>query len=639
MKKNAFSRYICFLLLYCGVFILLVVIQFTRTGNFNYRIGDMQISGRYSIADDAPETARNIETVFAGLRPDSPAVDFYSLDGAASVYFSGLEFKLASQPRSGRNAAGSVFSLTDTKGDILEIFPEYVFFPENEAVFILPGGSILSFSNINSELRISAQFGQGVSGIDIPFNPYRASAVNFNDDSGFAISFSGKRYGFNRAVQNLNTWRLNLSDSAPSVSYRVLPDKIEVKIEDFVIPQTENRQVFTRAFSQWTGDSFTSWRQNIYQADEDIVIAWSAEALRRGGYGTGASIIPASFSGGNGRTHESSVYQFDRRTGIWERSVRNIHVYERDKTNRITRMLQNRDTGVFTEKNLIEYLAMRGLNNLIDEAVSLAAGMSSSEISQELYPGIFESKVEINKRRPGGSNPFEQLAEAVCLVIADALKRDGDRVFVFSGQTAGLEYNIRLGTALEAWAGVTEHEDWAQVGRSLVLSVIASAANDGSVPVSVSINPEGEFVPSTGRIGSARLYRLLGLGDYSPRWVETGIDGILIWTAASPMNLTRDDRQMVLTAGFPAGETHYIMLTNIRPFAAIQIGETNWRRATDFESYFGSSGWNYFPQEQTLVIKLRHRSQTERVRILFNTPAPSAPRPQPAPPPSPPVDD
>jgi hypothetical protein len=58
--------------------------------------------------------------------------------------------------------------------------------------------------------------------------------------------------------------------------------------------------------------------------------------------------------------------------------------------------------------------------------------------------------------------------------------------------------------------------------------------------------------------------------------------------------------------------------------------DQNWRRASDFEIY-DSSGWNYFENEQTLILKIRHRVNVERIRIYY-----TVPRVEPPPPPPPP---
>jgi hypothetical protein len=107
--------------------------------------------------------------------------------------------------------------------------------------------------------------------------------------------------------------------------------------------------------------------------------------------------------------------------------------------------------------------------------------------------------------------------------------------------------------------------------------------------------------------------------------VITETDGIWAWTAASSVNIVRNDTMLDIFVRFPVGETHYVMFRNVPPFALLQIYGMNWRRAYDFESYYNSSGWYSFEQERILVIKLNHRSSTENVRIYFTIPRTAEP--------------
>ena len=629
MKKNVLPRYFGFLLLSSVIFVLLVIMQFTHQGNFSHRIGEMQISGRFFLEEGASAADLSLHD----LRP---------LQGEASVLFGGLEFRLASMSGSGRGqrrgAAERGFFLTNGQGESREVFPQYVSFLENEAVFVLPGGTRLSFATTEanpSEIRISASFSEDVSTIDIPFRPKRSSVILRSGENNFGISFNGNRYGFSRNLQGIEAGRLILSSAAPSIFYSLITDRRSVNPEHFFVSQAATPQAFSQTLSQWTNENFALWVQNIAQADEDMVVAWASEALVRGVYSGASSLIPASFSNSPARTWESSVFQFDRRVGVWAAAVAPIVAAENERTNRITRLLGERDTALFAERDLIHSLAIRNLNQLIDNIASFAGSIEPSSVTLEMSPGVFESRVEFNRRRPDAINPFDSLAEAANLVVAEKLFRDGDRVFVFAdgaNGTADLEFNLRLGAAIEAWAGETGREYWTRVGRSLVFSVLSSAA-DGFAPASMTMSAGGTFVPSSSRVSSARLYRLLGRGEHVPRWIPTGIDGILAYTAASAVNITRTATQMDILVDFPAGETHYLLLTNIDPFPLLQIYGQNWRTAVTFESYYNAPGWIYLPAHRVLVLKLRHRTQVEPVRILFTVPPPPPPPPSPAPPP------
>ena len=619
MRRRVALRIILYLLLNCTAFVLLSAMQFTRRGNFSQRVGDMLISGRYFLDGEIPEgESRRL------------------LDGGASVFFGGLEFRMLALPDSD---AGIV--LIGASGERRQVVPETFTATESEAVFFLPGGAELSFASQGTggpqrgmpELRISGKFPRGVSTIDVPFRPQRSSVARDSDRGTFSISYNSGRYQFSRSQQGLEEGRLVLSPFSPAITYLAVTSRPQNNPADFIVQQAGTAESFSTALNLWKAISFEGWGRSMSpQADEDMVVAWCAEALRRGGYRAAASTIPAAFSTNPGRTWESSVYQFDRRVGVWERAVRAISEQEREKTNRITRLIAGKNVGIFAESRVIEFLAVREQGRLIDDLAALTQGIDPFEVTLAASCGIFESFTGMASWRPRINNPFEALAETASRLVAEGLYRWEDRVLVFSDGLADAEFNLRLGMALHEWGERSGKEDWAALGRSLALSVI-SLVDDGAVPAMLSIGPKGEFVPAPGspsrEISSARLYRLLGGNDHLPRTVATGAGGIQAWTVATSVNITQNDQHMDINISFPVGETHYIALRNVRPFPLLQIYETNWRRASDFEGYYDSSGWYYFESERTLVVKMRHRTNVERVRILFTVPAPPPPPPPP----------
>jgi hypothetical protein len=591
MRKRIFPRIIWFMLLNCVVFILLVVIQFTPGGNFSQRIGDLQINGRYAPESDA-------------------ASDRRSLDGGTRVSFGGLEFQLAS--------------------------PAYITLLEGGAAFILPDGRELHFISHNSgELQINGKFPDEDSAIEIPFKAQKSSAMR-DIGSDTVILYNGRRYQFSRSPQSLKLGKLVLLAGTPSISYRVVPDAKEFIPADFIVRQAETAQSFTNELSGWIDRNFALWGP---QSNEDAVIAWCAEAIRRGVYRTAVSVVPVSFSTDPQRTWESAVYQFDRRIGVWERAARAIAEFEREKNSRVSRLLAERDASLFAEERLIEFLAIRGYNDLIDNLLSLAGELDPAAMTLEMAAGILESCSDLDKWNPLISNPFVPLAERAFQLTAADLQRADNQVFVFDDGLASIEFNVRLGLAINKWAEKSGNSEWAGIGRSLLYSVISLSDDNGFVPASLRTGGTasstddsspigvGVFSPSAEWINSAKLYRLLNDNEYLPHATATGTNGIWAWTTSTSVNVTQSDNQMDISVRFPVGETHYVMLRNVRPFALLQIYEMNWRRAFDFESYYNSSGWYYFEQERILVIKLSHRSNVENVKIYFTAPRISEPSP------------
>jgi hypothetical protein len=110
----------------------------------------------------------------------------------------------------------------------------------------------------------------------------------------------------------------------------------------------------------------------------------------------------------------------------------------------------------------------------------------------------------------------------------------------------------------------------------------------------------------------------LGLGEYAPRAVSigSGVNGIWAWTAASSVTATQENNILDITVNFPQGETHHMMIRGVRPFAKIQLYNMDYRTDPQFERY-DSSGWIYSAQDQILVLKMKHRSTAEHIRIYY----------------------
>jgi hypothetical protein len=78
----------------------------------------------------------------------------------------------------------------------------------------------------------------------------------------------------------------------------------------------------------------------------------------------------------------------------------------------------------------------------------------------------------------------------------------------------------------------------------------------------------------------------------------------------------REEGVLDVSVDFAAGETHYMMIRGLRPFTKIQLYGIDFRTDPRFERY-DSSGWAYSASEQTLILKMKHKSPIEHVRIYF----------------------
>jgi hypothetical protein len=609
MKKYVFPRILGFLALYCVIYIALVMLQFTNKGaRFSRQIGTMTISGQYRMSADQEIPADTNE---------------YFLTGGTLVFFGGLEFNLKNRDDQFDKDG---FILINAAGDRQPAVPERMILSGDTARFLLPGGTEIVFSALYSgsgpELRISALFGSGVSGLDIPFGSQRSSITRGIEDGRFTVLYEDVYYSFTGSIQGEERGRLLLDNENDSVAYRARPGQKAFNPDDFVIARSESEETFNEAFDRWRDQSFSYWSGNMLPGDEDTVIAYCGESLERGNYEEALASISSTVLPAGQRTYESSVY-----LGSMPAAQRSFTAAEREKLNRISRLISQNSPDLLKESHAFEFLLIRNYTNYINGGINFIRSIDPETLTLDMVPGIFEGYMDLKQWGFRDDNPFERLIEqSRSLVIEDIQKDVGhDRVFVFLNDRAESAFNLRLGKALCIWAADADNAGWTALGRSLVLSVLSLADDECAVPSALVRSKTGELgedqsegSPDGARFSAAKIYRILNPGEYYPRAAKIGSDNsIWAWTAASSAAGVQDNETLDILVTFPVNETHYMIIQGIRPVSRIQIHNRDWPPDSQFERY-DSSGWAYYSESRILVLKIKHRDTADqRVRISY----------------------
>ena len=584
MKKPVFPRILLFLLLYLGVFIALVYIQFSKQGSFTQKAGSFVVSGRRRL----PE---------AGDPPSAP--NEYLLEGDTHVFFGGIDFGMIGA------GEGHTLLLTGSDGTKEAAVPERMRISGESAVFTFPGGTELEFSTQYSGgallMLISGVFPEDTSGIELPFKPMRKAGISETGEGHFIVSADGVNYSFDRSPMDANAKLLYINAGGAPISYRVIPEHRGSSPDDFILPQALTDAAYNEAINRWRDQNFSQWSRTISeQTGEDAVLAFAAEALARGTYKAAVAAIPAAFLRSPSRTHESSVY-----LGGLDQASRSLNSRERERMARLSRLINEKSLEFLKEPNVIRYFAVRGHFNFMDAAAELVRTIDPAILALDITPGILEGYLDWNNYRPNQENPFERLVNQDCFVVLESLTRtsdeSGSRVFTYTGNPGDTEFNLRLGKALLAYAETLEDNTWTGIGRSLILSAL-----------------------SMDDVSAARLYRILNpMEDTYPKSLAVvSSSNIWAWTTAQSVSASQQNDELNITVRFPSGESHYMLIQGILPFARIQLYGMDFRTDPQFERY-DSSGWAYNSQEQTLLVKMKHRTAEEQIRIIFR----EAPRP------------
>jgi hypothetical protein len=606
VKKPIFLRSVGLATAYAGVFIILVTIQFANRRSFTLKVGDFVVSGAYSAQETGAAPPQGSE------RP---------LEGEVSILYGGMTFFLTADEDS------DSLSILSSSGSREHPRPVSMTVSDRGALFRLSGEAEISFSNRQSgrtqELLIAVDLPEGSQALELPYRFLRFSRIRRNADGESYVTAGGKSYRLNAPTVDFERRLIVITALEPSVSYGTVPGAEAFDPSRFILDAARNKRTYDEALNRWRDQSFVLWQALADRdLDEETALAYLAESVSRGAYQTAAAALSPEFLGGSERSFMSSVY-----LGRMDQALRSSIVYERENVSRLSALIAQGSADFLRDPHVIEFLALRGQGSLIDGGAAILASIDGAAPDLDLLPGILEGYTDWLLCRPAADNPFEALADQACLLLSEKilLSHQGERMVVFDGETADLEYNIRLGAALTAYGEHSGQEVWAGIGRSLVLSALAFVDETGKAPLVLRLGASGgiEADPDTAQnsaLGSARIYRLLRLGDYSVRAVSllAGENGVWAWTAASgaSANFDRENNMLDISASFPRGETHYMLIRGIRPFSQLRLYNIPFRTDPRFESY-DSSGWTYSPSEQTLMVKMKHQLPREHIQIYY----------------------
>jgi hypothetical protein len=578
MRKSLASRIAALAVLYCVIFFFLAMVQFSNKGNFSLSIGEMTLKGNYLLSKDGENMQETGEESKERL-----------LTGGVKLFYGGLEFNIKEERQKGLELKSA--------GGVKQINPEYMIVTDTSVSFGLPGGTLLFFNTFETsrgpELQIIAELAEDVIEVKVPITPRRSSI--YQENGQYAVLYDGLNYFFTAQGQELQNGMLTFTKENTFISYHSRFMQTAFDPQDYIIAQSNN---YSAALANWKEASFNHWSQNAaVLQNEDDIIAFCTESLTRGGYNAAVSTVSRFLLNNPRQTFRSSVF-----IGGMNNAIRSLTTYENERLTLINRLIRERSPLILNEEHVIDFLFTRNHSALALNIIDMVYNMNPDLIISDYCPGLFEIFLDMRRWRSSADNPISHLTDQILFVISENLSRDTtDHVFASNSQGINMEYSLRLGKALNDWAEITHNTDWAAIGKSLVLSALT---NTGA--------------------GAGNLYNMLNSSEYPIRATWLADNGIWALTVSPNVRASYSEGNMNITVTFPTGMPHFVIIRGITPFLKLQIHDMDWRTDSQFERY-DSSGWAYYPQEQILVLKLRHRTATENVRIFYR----EEPRPVP----------
>jgi hypothetical protein len=605
MKPRFLHKVIALAALYFCLFTLIVFVQFAGTGGFNRQIGALHISGSFK-----PEADRA-----AAPQPVENSVEQAVNDGIR-VSFCGMEFNLT-------GGADNGLAYIDSERHIGAAYPEAMALSKNEARLRLSGGQEISFyvnddKNIK-ELTISALIKNDIDQILLPFSTDKKAAFEYNEFGSFTVKYGNAEYTFETPNIDRDTKRILLSRINPLAFYRIVSDNGDTSnFSEAIVSGGMEKPFYNEIIQNWCDKAFAYWdsRIKVGRVDESVVVSYLAEAARRGALIQALDIIPAAFK------RESVTFLSSPFLGRLNASMRGFIEFEQEKMAGLASRAKTDPSVFLTEERVFEYLARRSNYELFETGIEYIKGSPPPVLDLEMCAGVFEGWSAWNLWRMSDENPFEDLLTNAFTLVSGHIKKDKVSGYVFAGDDIDVLYNLRLGIALAAYGEETNNHAWAAVGRSLVISVLSFdiVSENASVSAQLEMSADGVFtVPnSADKLTAAQIYSKLRYSDFYPHAAGVGnqTNGVWLWTVSPAVVTTFANNVLDFNVTFPTGASHYLYILNVKPFSTIQMRNRDWPSDPQFEQY-NAPGWRYSAAEQILMVKMLHREEIERLRILY----------------------
>jgi hypothetical protein len=592
MKKRVSRAYFVIPVIYVGVIVLLLFLQFAGTQGFTLRNGSLTLSGQRS---NAPQDENSLREVV--------------------VEYKGLEF-LFDESRSLTIEGSAIRTLMPL--DVQEVEEGFtVAFEEGISLAFLLREDI-------QELQVRSMIDGDVDDADrlvLPFRTGQGAAVAAEEEALASVENTQGTFFLAappRGAVDVEASRLVLQAETGEQTVRYTPavtPREQAVAEWFSDPSTSiSDSRYTSRLTSYLDAAYQGWRSQRFNPgsgtwdvrggspvfDERILTAVLAEAWERNQY-TGAfndmrraadahpdavGLLSAPFLG-NLREVRQGYLQADEA-----------------RTAQLLDLARRRDADLFTRSDVVQFAVDRGSPALYAEIIAFARELDYRSLDVFQAIGLLHNAVLSPLPNQESREVFADFQAVLEEEIVPRIVRVDDAFYLESspGQVDVIA-SIHAGVIAEQM-GLRQGEDvLVRLGRNLVVSALAFTDGTGFLPSTLYLG-DGSLQGTAGSNGPEEVYRLLSDNPWYPRQVslfsELGRDS-WIYTIAGIEDISISSNIYRITIRYPRNRTHYLFVQGVPPFDDMVLFGQVWRNDPSFERYI--KGRHYNAVTETLMVK------------------------------------
>ena len=569
MITHAFRKFFLLTIVYCAVILGIFMLQFRHERILNKNAGSLRL------------------TLYENAAPGQEAV----LVNNFQVAYKGIVF-------SGDNRR----SVTEIAADgtrIPAVLENYNI-EDNVLDLTFKSGSKVSFTSVssgeNETLLVTALLPDSVSQILLPCRAGSGFSIEKNENLQIStLASKDTRYAFSSLLTEEN--ELAIWNASAPVSYAVYKPKTEITYQLLAASALAQESVFQSNISQFKAGFMQAMNsKDKSSASEKEIVAYISENELQGKFSSIINPLNNSINASH-KTYLSVPY-----FGKLEAMNRTMVSYNNNLLYKAQQALSKNILSAFEIDHLLLLLYHKNRIDLASKLFELASLEENSSPTVLQSAGLLTAYCDSYQYSFPSMRKLEPAIDRLLKRIIENVKFE-ENILTLAGEYEDYSQAdvCRLGMALMNYGKITKKDEYTQTGYLLVNS-------------SLTVSPVQESAVY------ADLYPILAQNAYYPHLIllAQNPSPVTIWTTSPNVTLVSPEKnKLVLSIEFPVGESHYMIITGLHAFDKIQMYGLNYRSDKQFELY-NSPGYIYDFESKTLYLKMRHKSEIEKVIFTYS---------------------
>jgi len=434
----------------------------------------------------------------------------------------------------------------------------------------------------------------------LPFN-YSYSMKLLSQDNGKLV-LNDKKNSWDLTIPEYQDGFLLFSQIADSAHYAIHDNTKKFTFDMLTELSFADPTNFNTILSELKTNLITAVKQNLTDSNisERVVVAYIAAMAEEGKYQQAIDDVPQNLKRGNQRSYISAPY-----LNNLVNMNKTLDSALKEKDSLIAKASYTNFPALFTEENIAAFLTIYKDTTTAKRVLENAADYVINNLTLAQTVGILKSYCDFLSLNPEYAIFLKPCISGCIEKITNSCSFDNN-VLVISenGSFLSVVQAVEIGTAILRYGLSTDDETLIKAGRVIISSYIAESS---------------AFDVRT----LANIYTVLAYNNkYYPHFEIINKEGgnkIWAWTCAQSIELKKiNGNTTEFLIDFPTGASHYVIFHGIPNFDTIYLYNIAYRTDPRFETY-NSSGYIYQKENEVLLLKSRHKSQIETVRIESST--------------------